>query len=190
MIARASLSLLASVVLLVSAACEPETAPPPGAPRTTSATSTFTLADTFGALRAIHAAEVEQGMLAQKKATDPRIKAFAESVVADHHERMDRDDQLMRTLRVKAKESRVSAWIRTVSARRVERLEALSGSDFDHAYLEEQINYCRAVLDTFDKDLSSNVRNPQLEANLAEARDRASNQLREVQDLRAALARP
>jgi putative membrane protein len=188
MLERASLSLLVSV-LLGSAACESEPARPPESPQTTAATtSTFTVRDIFGALRAIHAAEVEHGMLAQKKATDPRVKAFATNVVADHELRMDKDDQLMRELRIKAKDNRVSTWIKSVSDRRMARLDSLSGSEFDHAYLEEQINYHRAVLDTFDKDLTPNARGPQVKADIAEARERESDHLKEAQDLRAALA--
>ena len=184
----ASLSLFASVVLLGAVACDPETTPPPGTPQTTGATtSTFTVGDIFGALRAIHAAELEHGALAQKKAFDPRVKAFATSVVDDHETRLVRDDELIRTLRIKPKESRVSTWIRAASQRRASRLDALSAGEFDRAYLEEQISYYGSVLDTFDKDLTPVARNERVKASLAEAREKSSVHLSEAKDLRGAL---
>jgi putative membrane protein len=174
-----------------SAACEPETTPPPGTAETTAAAaSTFTAGDTFGALRVIHAVELEHGRLAERKATDPRVRAFAEQVVADHLDRMDRDDQLMRSLHVKPRRNRVCNWLESVSDRRVARLDALSGSDFDRAYLEEQISYYRSVLDTFDKDLTPSARNPRLRAGLDEAIERANGHLREAEALQTELARP
>ena len=183
---RVSLSLFASVVLLGAVACESETAPPP---QTTAATmSTFTVGDIFGALRAIHAAEIEHGALAQKKAVDPRVKAFATNVLDDHERRTGRDDELIRTLRIKPKESRVSTWIRAASNRRTARLDSLSGDDFDRAYLEEQIRYYRSVLETFDNDLTPVARKELVKANVTEARDRSSEHLREAQDLCGALA--
>ncbi len=185
---RASLSLFASVVLIGVVACESETAPPPGSPQTTAATeSTFTVGDIFGALRAIHAAELEHGALAKKKATDPRVKAFAANVVDDHEQRASIDEDLVRSLRVRPKESRVSTWIRATSNRRAGRLDALSGSEFDRAYLDEQISYYRTVLDTFDKELAPVARNPRVKANIAEAREKASGRLKEAEDLRGAL---
>ena len=183
---RVSLSLFASVVLLGAVACESETAPPP---QTTAATmSTFTVGDIFGALRAIHAAEIEHGALAQKKAVDPRVKAFATNVLDDHERRTGRDDELIRTLRIKPKESRVSTWIRAASNRRTARLDSLSGDDFDRAYLEEQIRYYRSVLETFDNDLTPVARKELVKANVTDARDRSSEHLREAQDLCGALA--
>jgi putative membrane protein len=74
-----------------------------------------------------------------------------------------------------------------VSDRRAARLDSLSGGEFDQAYLEEQISYYRAVLDTFDKDLTPNASAPQVRADIAEARDRASDHLKEAQALQAAL---
>ena len=184
----ASLSLFASVVLLGTVACEPETSPPPGTPQTTAATtSTFTVGDIFGALRAIHAAELEHGALAQRKAVDPRVKTFATNVVDDHEARLVRDDELVRALRIKPKESRVSAWIRATSQRRTSRLDSLSGGNFDRAYLEEEISYYGSLLDTFDKDLTPVARNERVQASLAEAREKSTLHQSEARALRGAL---
>ena len=187
---RASLSLLASIVLLGSAACQSETKPPKEPTQTTAGTTAqtqFTASDTFGVLRALHTAEVEHGKLAQQKTKDPRVKAFAERVVADHKARMQKDEQLMSGLGIKPRGNVVSDQIKAAADQQTARLESMSGTDFDRAYLEEQINYYRAALDTFDKDLLPNARDPQIKADLTEARGRADSHLKEAQDLRLSL---
>ena len=204
-IASLSLSLAAvSVLVLASAACESESKPPPAAPAapvaettettttagTPPATTAFTVGDTFGALRAIHAAEIDHGMLAQKKATDPKVKAFAEKVVNDHNARMQKDNKLMSALGIAPRDTAVSEQITSASQQQSDRLNALSGADFDRAYIEEQIEYYRKALDAFDRDILPNVRDPQIRANVTEARVRANEHLKEAQDLRLSLVKP
>jgi putative membrane protein len=181
-----------SILILTSAACGHETTPPPEPPQTTAASppSTgdgFTLGDSFGVLHAIHAAEVEQGTLAQKRATDPKVKAYAEKVVSDHKARMRKDDKLMSGLGVTPRDSTVSDRIKNLSDQQAARLNDLSGADFDRAYIDQQINYYRTALDVFDTQLLPNARDPQVRANLTEARSKANDHLKEAQDLRLSL---
>jgi putative membrane protein len=192
---RAFMSLLASFVLLGSGACKQESKPPAeptqttgGITGTTAGESQFTSGDTFGVMRAIHTAEIDHGKLAQKKAKDPRVKAFAEKVVNDHKVRMQRDEQLMGGLGVMPRDNAVSESIKNSAAQQTERLDALSGSSFDRSYIEEQINYYRSVIDMFDRDLIPNVRDPQIKADLQNARARANDHLKEAQDIRASLS--
>ena len=192
MVRRASLSLLACVGLLGVAACKSENTPPAEAPQTTAGTAErqFTSGDTFGVLRAIHQGEVDQGMLAQQKASDPRVRAYAEKVVNDHKARMQKDEQLMSGLGVSARDNDVSRQIKSSADRQNAKLDQMSGLDFDRTYLDDQIGYYRMVLDTFDRDLLPNARDPQVRATLQNARERANDHLREAQDFRNALSMP
>ncbi len=97
MMRRVSLSLLACVGLIAVAACSKPEAPPPEAPQTTAGMTggQGSAGDTFGILRSIHEGEVELSTLAQQKATDPRVRAYADNVAKDHKARMAKDNQLM-----------------------------------------------------------------------------------------------
>jgi len=192
MLRRASLSLLACVGLVGIVACKSENTPPAEAPQTTAGTADrqFTSGDTFGVLRAIHRGEVDQGMLAQRKATDPRVRDYAERVVNDHKTRMQKDEQLMSGLGISARDNDISQQIKGSADRQNAQLEQMTGLDFDRTYLDDQIGYFRMVLDTFDRDLLPNARDPQVRATLQNARERANDHLREAQDLRNALSMP
>jgi putative membrane protein len=146
-----------------------------------------TVGDTFGVLNAIHSAEIEHGMLAQSKATDARVKTFAANVVNDHKARMQKDRSLMTGLGVTPKDGDLSRQIKAAADEETTRLNALSGADFDRAYIEGQIRYYRGVLDTFDRQLLPNVRDPQIKADLSESRARANEHLKEAQDIRVSL---
>jgi putative membrane protein len=188
----AVLSLFAPVLLVGASACKNEETPPPEAPQaatgtTTTTSSTSAVGDTFGALRAIHTAEVDLGSMAQKKATDPRVRAFATKVVNDHTTRMKKDDKIMAGLGISPTDNPVSQQISASADQEKARLDALSGADFDRAYIDEQIKYYRSAIDTFDKDLLPNVRDPQIRSRVEEARSRANDHLKEAQDLRLAL---
>lgn len=188
----AVLSLLAPVLLVGASACKNEESAPPEAPQTAAGTTTTTsstsaVGDTFGALRAIHTAEVDLGSMAQKKATDPRVKAFATKVVNDHTTRMKKDDKIMAGLGISPTDNPVSQQISASADQEKARLDALSGADFDRAYIDEQIKYYRSAIDTFDKDLLPNVRDPQIRSRVEEARSRANEHLKEAQDLRLSL---
>lgn len=191
---RVSLSLVACACLLGAPACKSsQSSQPPAEPQMTQTTAgtpdrQFTTADTFGVLHSIHAGEVERGTLAQKKATDPRVRAYAEKVVNDHRSRMQKDDQLMSGLGISARETDMSQQIRSASDRETSNLASLSGSDFDRTYLDGQIGYYRMVLDTMDTELIPNTRDPQIRGSLQNARERANDHLREAQDLRNSLA--
>lgn len=189
MFRNATLSLLASVFLLSSGGCKSETTPPPQAPETTGAATaeSATISDTFGTLRSIHMAEVEHGTLAKNKATNARVKDFADKVVKDHKARMKKDDELMSALGISATDNEVSQRVKSASDKQTAKLESLSGADFDRAYIEEQINYYRMALDTFDNNLLPNVRDPQIKSQVSDARAKANEHLKEAQDIRLSL---
>jgi len=173
-----------------SSACKNEETPPPEAPQTTAGSTTgatSAMGDTFGALRALHTAEVDLGTMAQQKATDPRVRAFASKVVDDHRARMAKDNKIMTGLGINPTDNPVSQQISASADQEKARLDALSGADFDRAYIDEQIKYYRSAIDTFDKDLLPNVRDPQIRSRVEEARSRANAHLKEAQDLRLAL---
>jgi len=147
----------------------------------------FTVGDTFGALRALHMAEVEHGTTAMTKASDPKVKAYAAKVVNDHKARMKKDDKLMRDIGISPRQNAVSEHIKSVSDAQSSKLDALSGAEFDRAYLDDQISYYRTALDTFDKDLLPAARDPKVKSEIMDARSKANDHLQEAQDLRLSL---
>src|SRR4051812_13319272 len=154
----------ASILVLSSAGCESESKPPPEAPETTGAaapaTTASTAGDTFGTLRAIHKAEIDHGTLALQKAQDPRVKAVAQKVVADHKARMAKDDKITGAIGITPRDNSVSKEIANAADAETDRLYGVSGDEFDRAYIDGQVSYYRTALDVFDRRLLPNIKDP------------------------------
>ncbi|MEO6419545.1 MAG: DUF4142 domain-containing protein [Polyangiaceae bacterium] len=189
---RSILPALASVALIGGVACSSSQKPAAQTETTSGQVSgqkaeAMTTGDVFGVLRNIHNAEIDQGKLAEKKATDPRVKAFAEEAVKYHQDRLAKDDRIMSALNIEPKDNKVSDEIKKSSEKATKDLQSLSGASFDRSYIDGQVNYYRAVVDTFDNTLIPGTVDPQIKANLVDLRGRANRFLKEASDLRLSL---
>jgi putative membrane protein len=175
--------------LLATGACKSEQPPTQAASTTGASTTTtsFSVGDTFHALATLHTKEIEINTLAERTTTDPRVKAFAQKVVQDHQMRIQKDAQLAGRMGVKPTDNEVSQRIRAIADDEMSRMSSLSGSAFDRTYIDGEIGYYRSVLDAFDHQLLPNTRDPQVRADLMDARSRANEHLKEAQDLRGML---
>ncbi len=197
---RSILPALASVALIGGVACSSSQKPAPQTPETTSASvggstvaaqpgaEPVTSGEVFGVLGNIHKAEIDQGKLAEKKASDPRVKAFAQEAVKYHQDRLAKDQQMMTALNIEPRDSKVSDQIKSSAEMQTSSLNSLTGKSFDRAYIDDQVNYYRAVIDTFDNTLIPGTADPQIKTNLVDLRGRANRFLKEASDLRLSLA--
>jgi putative membrane protein len=194
---KSMLPAIASLALIGGFACSSSQKPAAQSPETTSATvsgasaqqqgEAMTTSDVFAVLRNLHNAEIDQGKLAEKKATDPRVKAFASEAIKYHQERLAKDQQLMTALNVQPRDNKVSDEIKSSAEKQISSLSSLSGASFDRTYIDDQVNYYRAALDTFDNTLIPGTADPQMKNNVIELRGRANRFLKEAQDLRLSL---
>jgi len=90
-------------------------------------------------------AEVELGKLAAQKAQNPEVKKFAQMMVADHTKANDE---------LKALATKKSVMIPTVldSSHQslLQKLQGLSGADFDKAYVEGQVDDHETAVDLME----------------------------------------
>jgi putative membrane protein len=87
----------------------------------------------------------------------------------------------------KPTETMIGVHVREVETARLGQLRALSGSDFDRAFLDDQIEDYRSVFETYDKDLIPNAKDPRIKESLEIWRAHAERRLTEAQKLRDAL---
>jgi putative membrane protein len=134
-------------------------------------------------------AHLEESKLAVHKASDPQVKRFAEEAVTDLTAREDRQHRLMKGLGiVKPTETMIGVHIKEVEAQRMSQLKELSGNTFDHAFMDGQIDTLKSVLQTYDKDLIPNAKEPQMKESLETWRARAERRLTEAERIRGSLA--
>lgn len=106
--------------------------------------------------------DVDQGKLAEKKASSPDVKAFAETMVRDHSAVNEKAAALAKKLGVTPKDNAMSQSLLKGAAEARAPMEKLSGKDFDKAYITREIAYHQAVIDALDKVLIPTTENPEL----------------------------
>lgn len=103
-----------------------------------------------GVLQAVNSGEVQEGQLAQQRATHPLVQAYAGMMIADH----GYADQSIGLLGITAEQTSVSQQLTGTTAQDVAQLQGLSGPQFDRQYVQIQLQDHQAALQTLDQLLA------------------------------------
>jgi putative membrane protein len=138
-------------------------------------------------LKSVDQAEIEQGTLARSKATDPRVKAFAERMI-EHHSRSLKDGaELTRKAAVEPQESNLATELQTKTNQTLQTLRGADSSTFDSAYTSAQVRQHQEVLDLLDKRLIPSATSADIRAGLKDTRNLVANHLADAQSIMANL---
>ncbi len=134
--------------------------------------------------------DVSYGEIARARATDERVKQFAETMITDHSAVNESAVALVGRLGVTPQESDVSRSLESAAADTRDMLRATSGAEFDEAYIANEVTYHRAVLDALDTLLIPNATNAELRATLEGVRPAFEAHLQHAESLQQALSAP
>jgi putative membrane protein len=95
-------------------------------------------------------AEVEMGQLALQKASDDKVKQFAQKMVDDHTKANDQLKQVAQAQNIPLPTS-----MDAMSQKEYDRLSKMSGTEFDKAYMQHQLKDHRKDVAEFQKEASS-----------------------------------
>lgn len=102
--------------------------------------------------------EVELGKLAQSKGTDPQVKAFSESMVADHGKSNEELKSLAQQKNISIPDS-----LSEEHKKKYDDLASKSGKDFDEAYIKNMVDDHEKNIAAF-KEESENGKDPELKS--------------------------
>lgn len=160
---------------------------PPPAPATAPAPM-FSDAQIASITDAVNAGEVDQGKLALTKATDARVKQFAQMMVTHHTEAKTKQAQLLVKLGTTPEATSTSQGMTKTGTDVLEALKAKRGAEFDRAYIDLQVKEHRDVLALLDDQLLSAAVNADFKKGLGDVRTRVAEHLHAAEALQAALA--
>ena len=145
MIAKSRLVSGFAGLLLAGAAfaqSNPAPAPAMGSREASGADQSFAKEAAVGGM-----SEVELGRLAVEKATDPRVRQFGQQMIDDHSKAND-------ALKAAASKEGITLPTGTDAKHQktMERLQKLSGSQFDAAYTEEMLRDHKEDVAAFEKE--------------------------------------
>ena len=179
---------LAMGVFGILAACSPKndqttdtlaTTPPATAttPATGDVSGGWTDANVVDALTAANQGEVDYSNVAVQKATNPSVKEFAQMMVKDHSTMLDAVKGLSSKLNVTPAPNDKVNDLQKESQKDIADLNGKTvGKDFDHEFMEEQVDMHQETLDLLN-DLDSKTTNADLKAAIAEAKPKVQAHL-------------
>jgi putative membrane protein len=131
--------------------------------------------------------DVDYGKLALKKTSNQAVKEFAETMVRDHTAVNDKAIALAKKLGVTPEESDASKSLKSDGKKELAKLKALTGANFDKAYVDNEVSYHEAVIGLLDKTLIPSTRNAELKSLLESGRPIFVAHLEHAKQLQASL---
>jgi putative membrane protein len=114
--------------------------------------------------------DIDAGKLASDKAQSAEVRALAQRMVTDHTGVNEQATALVQKLKVTPKSNATSESLKKDGAANLKKLQGLSGTAFDQAYVSNEVAYHQAVIDALDKTLIPNAKNAELHDLLVKVR--------------------
>jgi putative membrane protein len=138
---------------------------------------------------AANGGEVDQAKLALKKAKSPKVKKFAQMMIEHHTAALNDTTKLAASTKIVPSSNSMSQQINTDGSTALTSLQGDTGSDFDKAYIDLQVNEHQQVLTTLDQKLIPAAQNPDLKAALVAFEPKVAEHLKKAQALQAEMAK-
>jgi putative membrane protein len=106
--------------------------------------------------------DIDYAKIAETKSKDADVVAFAQTMAKDHKSVIDQAVALVTKLKVTPKDNAVSKKLNADAAKERKALNAKSGSDFDRAYINNEVSYHKAVISTVENVLIPESQNAEL----------------------------
>jgi putative membrane protein len=108
--------------------------------------------------------DIRYAHLALGISKNPKVRAFAETMIRDHTAVNDRALALLKKLKVQAQSNAFSQQLLDQSDTLVDELRQLSGRAFDQRYAHNELSYHRTVNELVEKTFIPKIENPQMKA--------------------------
>lgn len=131
--------------------------------------------------------EIEQAKLAMRRATDPRVRAYAEELLHDHQEADQRGERIAAADNLQPANSATSDKLKRDAAKTYEQIALKEGVDLDRAYVTAQVEQHSAVLRLFDERLIPQATDQNVKAELEHMRPALAKHLEQALTLQTKL---
>ena len=131
--------------------------------------------------------DIDAGKMAAQKASSKEVKEFAETMVRDHTAVNTKATALAKKLGVTPEESDTSKGLKADGDKMMAKLQAMSGAEFDKAYVDNEVSYHEKVIGVVTTTLIPNTKNAELKSLLESAGPIFQSHLEHAKHLQASL---
>lgn len=140
-------------------------------------------------LHVANTGEIEQSRIVAQRGSDPRVRRLAAQIQHDHEEADARRALTAKRRGLGTLSSSTSKKLDTQGQQILTDLRGKSGPELDRAYLSEQIDEHKKVLDIVDSSLAPRATNGDVQALVRDARPMLQHHLDALQALRSEVER-
>jgi len=133
--------------------------------------------------------DIDAGKLAESRATNDEVKAFARLMVTDHTAVNKSATDLAGKLKVTPQDNPTSESLKSGGDKNLAHLRTLTGTSFDKAYVDHEVAYHQQVIDALDKTLIPGAANAELKALLIKVRPAFVAHLEHAKRLQSSVAK-
>jgi putative membrane protein len=134
-------------------------------------------------------ADSASGAYALRKATNPEVKAFAKSMMGDHHALRAQGQQLAQRLNVTPEPPANDPLKPAAEAEMTALKAAPKGAQFDRTYIEQEVGIHKAVLDLAEKAHDA-AQNEELKKLIEQAKPVIEKHLDRAEEIQKKLGKP
>lgn len=134
-----------------------------------------------------NAVDIDAGKLATQKGSTKAVRDFGQRMITDHTGVNQQASALVKKLGVTPMDSATSKSLKDGGKANMDKLAKLSGAQFDKAYVEHEVAYHQAVLDTIDKTLVPNAKNAELKALIVKVRPAIDAHLQHAKQMHSSM---
>jgi putative membrane protein len=120
---------------------------------------------------------IENGELAEKKARNKTVHAFARRIIKESTDINKQAKGLAAKLHVTLEDNAISKSLKVDGKKSLDTLKHLGGSEFDKAYIDAEIKLHKKVIDVVDIQLVPVVKNEELKALLVKVQPALASHL-------------
>ena len=113
--------------------------------------------------------DISFAKIAMKRSKDSKVLEFAKTMIADHQAVIDMAVDLVTKLKVTPKDNAVSQQYAASAKNTMKMLNSKSGKAFNKAYVDNEVNYHKAVIGAVKTVLIAQAQNAELKALLNKA---------------------
>jgi putative membrane protein len=110
--------------------------------------------------------DINYAKLALSKATDKRVRDFAQQMITDHSAVQKSVIELAAKLNVTPADNETSNALKTQAEQTTQKLRGLKGKEFERAYVDNEVAYHEAVINAVKTVLIPSAQNAQLKSAL------------------------
>lgn len=162
-------------------------APIDAAATATTVRPSFTEDQAAEFLKTANDAEINAAQLAQRRASNQKVKNFAAMMETEHKKNKRDGRKLLGKLDVGTDRSEPARVLKQESSASIEELKKLRGSEFDQAYMANQVQMHRALLTDIDQRLIPASEQPELQQFLRETRGHVKHHLSQAEEIQNSL---